>query len=109
MSIVRYDPDVRQHPRHLSTLAFKSRFTTNELIAIKLAGVINPAAAVSQQQQAAAIAVASEKVDAATYIDLDRQDTREGVLQMETVGLIAPGRALEILDAPVQDIERYRG
>ena len=42
----------------------------------------------------------------AAYIDLDRPDTRAGVQNLETMGLLAAGRALEILDAAVQDAER---
>ena len=47
--------------------------------------------------------------DQATFIDLDDEDTRTGVLTLEVAGLIAAGRALEILDAPVQDMERFTG
>ena len=49
------------------------------------------------------------KVDAATFIDLDRPDTRAGVQALEAAGLLIQGRALEILDAPVLDHERPRG
>ena len=55
---------------------------------------------------AANLRVYQRKVDRATFIDLDRADTRSGVLQLEQFGLLAPGRALEILDAPVSDLER---
>ena len=43
---------------------------------------------------------------AATFIDLSRADTRAGVQMLETAGLLAAGRALEILDAPVTPEER---
>lgn len=49
------------------------------------------------------------KVDAATFIDLDRPDTRAGVQALEAAGLLIEGRALEILDAPVLAHERPRG
>lgn len=50
-----------------------------------------------------------KKVDSATFIDLSRDDTRDGVLALEAAGLIATGRALEILDAYVEEEEKYRG
>lgn len=40
------------------------------------------------------------------YVDLDRSDTRAAVEQLETLGLLGSGRASEILDAPVQALER---
>jgi len=86
-------------PRHITQLAFISRFTDAEAKAIDLAsiGATDAAASVRRYQK---------KVDAATYIDLDRADTRAGVQALETAGLLAAGRATVILDAPVQDSER---
>ena len=43
---------------------------------------------------------------AATFIDLFRAETRAGVQMLEAAGLLAEGRALEILDAPVTAEER---
>lgn len=86
----------------ITQLAFLNRFTDAEAIAIDLAsqGTTVEAAAMRRYQK---------KVDAATYIDLSRQDTRDGVLALETIGLLAAGRATEILDAPVQPEEVARG
>ena len=47
-----------------------------------------------------------QKVNAAKYIDLARQDTIDGVTALETAGILASGRASEILNNPIQDIER---
>jgi hypothetical protein len=47
-------------------------------------------------------------VNAATFIDLDRADTREGVQALETAGILTAGRALQILDDPIQDFEAYK-
>ena len=45
-------------------------------------------------------------INAAEWIDLERADTRSGVQTLEAVGLIGVGRALEILDAPIEEDER---
>ena len=47
-----------------------------------------------------------QMVNSANWIDLDRPDTRALVMQIEQFGLLAPGRALEILNAEITDIER---
>lgn len=96
-------------PRHLTGLAFRNRFTRAEKIAIELAALDDPAATLAHRQQAAALRADLKDQERATYIDLDRTDTREGVQALEAAGLIGAGRALEILDAPVQPHERYRG
>ena len=49
------------------------------------------------------------KVNAATFIDLDRPDTRAGVQALEAVGILTEGRALEILDTPIDAQERPAG
>lgn len=89
-------------PRHITQLAFLNRFTDAEAIAIDLAsqGATVEAAAMRRYQA---------KVSAATFIDLDREDTRAGVEALEAVGLLPEGRAAEILDAAVADGERWRG
>ena len=68
---------------------------------IELAGAYNPADPMQKQQLAATVRVSNEDIAASTYIDLDRPDTRTGVKSMEDFGLIAVGRADEILDSPV--------
>ena len=88
--------------RRVTQLAFISRFTDAEAIAIDLASI-------GATTQAAAMRRFQKKVDAATFIDLDRSDTRGGVQTLEAAGLLAVGRAAEILDGPIADQERYRG
>lgn len=93
-------------PRHITNLAFRSRFTSAEKVAIELAAMDNPAAEMAERLQAAAVRAALADVAAAKFIDLDRSDARAGVEALETAGVIAAGRAVEILDAPVLDVER---
>lgn len=88
--------------RKITRLAFLDRFTDAEAIAIDLASI-------GATVQAATMRRHMQKVNAATFIDLAREDTRAGVLALEAGGLLAEGRALEILDAPVSDIERFKG
>ena len=85
--------------RYITQLAFLSRFTDAEAIGIDLASIgATEAAAGLRRYQA--------KVAAAKFIDLDRADTRAGVQALEAAGMLAAGRALVILDAPISDPER---
>lgn len=91
-----------QKPPLVSKLAFLSRFTDAEAVAIDIAsiGATVPAATVRRYLQ---------KVSAAEYIDLSREDTRTGVMALEASGLLSDGRALVILDTPPSELEMYRG
>ena len=95
-------PPPALEPRHITRLAFLSRFSDAEAIAIDLASQ-------GATQQAAAMRRYQSKINAATYVDLDRADTRAGVQALELMGLISAGRGEVILDAAVQDTERFRG
>lgn len=96
-------------PRRITKLAFRNRFTKAEKAGIEFATLDDPTAPIAQRQQAAALRAGLKDQEQATFIDLDDEDTRTGVLTLEMVGLIASGRAVEILDAPVQDKERLTG
>lgn len=89
------------NPRHITKLAFKSRFTNNEAIAIDLASIGATVPAASMRRF-------TSMVDVATYIDLDEPATRQGLQYLETVGLLAAGRAIAILDTPTIEKEWYR-
>ncbi len=86
-------------PKKITQLAFISRFTDAEAIALDLASI-------GSTVEAASIRRYMQKVDAATFIDLEREDTITGVNQLEAVGLIGAGRANVILTAPITDLER---
>ena len=90
----------------ITKLAFRNRFTTPEKVALEIASLDNPAAPMAQRQQAAALRATLADTAAATFIDLIHAETRAGVQMLETAGLLAAGRALEILDAPVTPEER---
>ncbi len=93
-----------QYGRVITRLAFLSRFTDIEAVAIDLASI-------GATVQAATLRRANAKISAAEEIQLALPETRAGVLALETAGLIASGRAAQILDSPVQSHEvpaRYR-
>lgn len=94
-------PDTR-----ITRLAFRNRFTQAEKVMLELAALDDATAPTAQRQQAAAIRVHLADVAASVFVDLARTDTRAGVQSLEAGGLLAPGRALQILDAPVQPHER---
>ena len=94
--------------RWITCLAFDNRFTQAESVGIEIAQLDDPSASMPARQAAAALRASQRKVDRATYIDLDRPDTRAGVLALEAGGLLGAGRALEILDAPIQPQEAYQ-
>ena len=96
-------------PRRITKLAFRNRFTKAEKAGIEFAALGDPTAPIAQRQQAAALRADLKDQEQATFINLDDEDTRTGVLTLEAAGLIAAGRAVEILDAPVQDKERFTG
>lgn len=90
-------PDVSPTTK-VTRLAFLSRFTDEEAVALDLASI-------GTTVEAATLRRYLSKVNAANFIDLSRDDTRAGVLALEQIGILGGGRALEILDAPVQPHE----
>lgn len=82
----------------ITTLAFLDRFTDAEAIMIDLKSI-------GATIEAATIRRFLDKVKAATFIDLSRADTIAGVTALETIGLIAEGRAYVILNTPVVNHE----
>jgi hypothetical protein len=89
----------------ITVLAFRNRFTTNEKIAIDIASIDNPAATMEQRQMAAMLRVNAADLAVATFVDLSRPDTRQGVQLLEQFGIIGPGRAATILDTPPTALE----
>lgn len=82
----------------ITRLAFLSRFTDAEAVALDLASIGATVAAATLRRY-------MDKVNAANFIDLAREDTRAGVQALEAMGVLTEGRASEILDAPVMATE----
>lgn len=91
MQVIELSTDTR--PKHITHLAFLSRMTLTERTAVRT----------SQNE---AVQDIMFLFNAAKFIDLDRQDTINGVHGLEALGIIAPGRAAQILSAPILDTER---
>jgi len=77
---------------------FKLRLTQDERIAIREAAKENPVVFDFQ-----------DLLDSGSHADLLDDVLIKGLSAMEPLGLMAQGRAQEILSAPIQDNERYRG
>ena len=99
--VLSVHPDTR-----ITKLAFRNRFTSAEKVAIEFACLDDPAAPMPQRLQSAALRANQADLAAAAFVDLSRPDTRTGVQMLETAGLLAEGRALEILDAQILPEER---
>ena len=93
-------------PRAITYWAFRKRFTQTERVGLELAGMDDPSADAAQRQLAASVRVYLADAAAAAWIDLDDEDARMGVQTLETAELIAQGRSAQILDSPVQELER---
>ena len=91
-------PPAEPTERHVSNKAFLSRFTDDEAIDIDLASI-------GATREAATVRRYLSKVNAAQQIDLADNETRTGVQALEAAGLLAPGRALAILDTPIEPKE----
>jgi hypothetical protein len=87
--------------RRITRLAFRNRFTLAEKTALELASQDTPDAPMPARQQAAMLRAYLKDVEAAAFVDLEREDTRAGVQMLEAAGLLASGRALEILDTEI--------
>ena len=91
-------PQAEPTVRNMSRKAFLSRFTDAEAIDIDLASM-------GATREAATVRRYLSKVNAAQHIDLADDETRTGVQALEAAGLLQPGRALAILDAPIEPKE----
>ena len=92
------EPAPQPTARNVSNKAFMSRFTDDEAIDIDLASI-------GATREAATVRRYLSKVNAAQHIDLAEDETRTGVQALEAAGLLKPGRALVILDTPIEPKE----
>lgn len=88
--------EVENLPKHITKLAFKQRMTSTERKAIRNAAKTNDT-----------VFDFNDLVDSSTYIDLERQDTIDGLNYLEfSLSILEDGRASEILTDPILDSER---
>ena len=90
----------------VTKLAFRNRFTQAEKAALEFAALDDPSAATPQRMQSAALRAYLKDVESATFIDLSRPELIAGVQALEVMSLLAEGRAMAILSAPIEPAER---
>lgn len=91
-------PQATPIKRLLTRLAFRNRFTPVEKVALYTAA-----------ESSVQIKIYLDDLAAATFVDPERADTIAGVQALEAATIIGPGRAAEILTAPVTDEEMWVG
>lgn len=91
---------VDPNPTKITKLAFLNRFTDAEAIAIDLASM-------GATTQAATLRRELKRIDAAVHIDLTNEKLIAGLALLEGAGLLAPGRATEIMNTPVAEHEVF--
>lgn len=94
-------PGVDGSPRMIITrLAFRSRFSMQEKAALYTAAA---------SAQGLPIKIYLDDLAAATFINLSRQDTINGIQSLVSIGILTQARANEILRTPPSQEELYRG
>lgn len=105
-AITLAQPTATVPPRAITYWAFRKRFTHAERVGLELAALDDPTASAEMRQQAAGVRVYLADAAAAAWIDLDDADSRDSVYALEVMGLLAQGRATQILDTPVAMAEQ---
>jgi hypothetical protein len=101
-------PDAPAPHRWITPDAFTSRIAQMEVAMIELASTDNPNASQAQRLAAAGLRATVRRLSQVQYVDLGRRDPQSAyalLMALEQMGLIGAGRALEIVEAPVQDGE----
>jgi hypothetical protein len=96
MSIIKWNDGFMNS--RITRLAFRNRFTFAEKVAIETAA-----------ESDATVRVLLKDQEAATFIDLARIDTQQGVQLLVSKNLITAQRASEILSLTIQAEEAFNG
>lgn len=97
---------LRRPPRHITPHALRRRFTVVERTALEWAVVDRAEAGEADRLNAATLRSLLKDIEQARQLDLDDPELADSLRQFEAFGLIAAGRAQEILDGPVQAHEQ---
>lgn len=92
--------------RKIAPKSFLSRFTDTEYIAIDLASIDNPQSTQQERIQAATLRLFLTKVKSAQFIDLNDDETIQGINTLVQFNLLTSVRAHEILNDEVKEKER---
>jgi len=104
--VVRLNPAAPVVMPWITLLAFRRRFTADERAMLERKSLDDPAGTEVARNRAAAVRAWFADLTSAGYADLSDDMVRTPVLQMETATWLAVGRALQILDTPIQPSER---
>ena len=91
--------------RHITYAAFRRRFTHAERVALEVAALDTPGADPAVRAAAAEVRVIERDIASAKYVDLNLPEVRANIQLRETLGLIAAGRADEIIWGDLEDSE----
>lgn len=105
-SWIAANPNYGDFGTKITVLALRNRFLPAEKVAIDLTSMDDATAPMEQRQLASSLRVTMVDIQAASYIDLANESVIGGIQTLEYFGLIAVGRADEILSTPVQEHER---
>ena len=89
----------------LSPLAFLRRFTDEERVRFDLSSIDDPNDPEDKRKRAAQLRMFESDYKLASYIALDDPRTIAGVNGLEALGIIAKGRAKEVLEGEVKPEE----
>ena len=89
----------------LSPLAFLRRFSDEERTRFDLSSIDDPNADEAQRKRAAMLRMFERDYSLASYVALDDPRTVAGVRGLEALGIIAKGRAKEVLEGEVKPEE----
>ena len=97
---------VQEKPKiKIAKLAFRSRYTTEEKVALELASLDDPSANTSARALSAVLRVYLQDLATAEFIDLNDDLTIQGVHYLEQIGIIKAGRSAEILSNVILEKE----
>lgn len=88
--------------KRITKYALRTRFTQPEKVAVEFAALDDPAASVQARQFAAALRAYLRDFEVAQFVDLALPETIAGIQSLEAAGLLAAGRADEILNTPIE-------
>ena len=89
----------------ITKFAFRNRFTAGEKVAIELASLDDPTAPIEQRQISAMLRVFIKDLENAQFVQLDRPDIQQGVMQLVALGILSTDRSNQILTTPPDDYE----
>lgn len=96
-------------PSRIATEAFWDRFKNTEHVDLNIAEQFRPADTVPLQKDAARRRIFAREINLRGYTRLNSNKTVVYVTSLETDGIIAAGRASEVLNTPITPEEAYRG